>query len=232
MGVEERYAPSPMASLRILSINLLVDRADPDDLRRVISDAEPDVVVTQELGPRTASVITGILPHGHLDPRGDFFGMGVATRYPAEVRRIELDGRSGWAGYLDPAVWPTLSKPLDILDVHLVNPVDRPWRATQRTRRRQIAQIAAFLDGTVNPYVIVGDMNSSPAWPEYRLLVELGDDAARTTGTARRTWSTFLHGPRLLRIDHAFVSGVTPISTSTVRVAGSDHAALIVDLNV
>jgi len=39
-------------------------------------------------------------------------------------------------------------------------------------------------------------------------------------------------GPRLLRIDHAFVSGVAPVSTSTARVAGTDHSALIVDLDV
>ncbi len=221
-----------MASLRILSINLLVDRADPDDLRRVITGADPDILVAQELGPATASVIAGILPHGHLDPRGDFFGMGVAAKHPADVERLELEGRSGWAARLAPAVWPGLSKPFRVLNVHLVNPVDRPWGETRRTRRRQIEQIGAFLGGTTTAYAIVGDMNSSPAWPEYRLLAELGSDAARTTGTAARTWSAFLRGPRLPRIDHAFVSGVTPVSTSTTRVEGTDHAALIVDLDV
>jgi endonuclease/exonuclease/phosphatase (EEP) superfamily protein YafD len=80
--------------------------------------------------------------------------------------------------------------------------------------------------------VIIGDMNSSPAWPEYRLLSKLGIDAARATGSARRTWAPFVRGPRLLRIDHAFVSGVTPVTTGVVPVRGTDHAALIVDLEM
>jgi endonuclease/exonuclease/phosphatase (EEP) superfamily protein YafD len=36
----------------------------------------------------------------------------------------------------------------------------------------------------------------------------------------------------LLRIDHAFVSGVRPIATSIAQVRGSDHRALIVDIEV
>jgi len=221
-----------MTSLRLLSINLFVDRAEPADLHRVITGVDPDVLVAQELGPRAAAVISGLLPHGILDPRDDFFGTGIATGHPVTTERLELEGRPGWAARLDPAVWPGISSPLDVLDVHLVNPVDRPWRSSRRIRQHQIAQIAAFLEERNAGSVIIGDMNSSPAWQEYRLLSALGVDAARETETARRTWSTFLHGPRLLRIDHAFVSGVTPISTSTVRVGGTDHAALVVDLDV
>ena len=55
-----------MAMLRILSINLLVDRAVPSDLHRVIADADPDVVCTQEMGPMTADVVAGCLIHGEF----------------------------------------------------------------------------------------------------------------------------------------------------------------------
>jgi endonuclease/exonuclease/phosphatase (EEP) superfamily protein YafD len=221
-----------MSLLRILSINLLVDRADSGDLRRVIMDADPDVVCTQEMGPAAAAVVAAILPHGLLDPRSDLFGMGIATRHPVTVEPLGLEGRSGWIATLEPDVWPDLTEPLDVYDVHLTNPIDRPWRESRDQRRRQIAQIAAVVEHRGTASVVIGDMNASPAWPEYKLLSDIGTDAARSTGTARRTWFQFLSGPRLLRIDHAFVAGVDPITTSTVKVGGTDHRALIVDIEV
>jgi len=221
-----------MATLRILSVNLLVDRADPEDLARVIAQQRPDVIATQELGPRTAAAIRESHRHGHLEPSGDFFGMGIAATRPISVERLPLARRSGWVARLEPENWPTLSAPLEVLDVHLVNPVDRPWGATRTARRRQIAQIGSYLAGRTVAGVIIGDMNSSPAWPEYRLLSALGVDAARATGSAKRTWAPFVRGPRLLRIDHAFVSGVDPAGTAVVPVRGTDHSALVVDLEM
>jgi len=224
--------PVLMSHLRILSINLLVDRAVPSDLRRVITDADPDVVCVQEMGPRTAAVVADIFPNGHLDPREDLFGMGIATRHPVVVDSLHLEARSGWVARLDPRDWPDLTQPLDVFNVHLTNPVDFPWWASRDERRRQIAQIATAVGQRDCAGVVIGDMNASPAWSEYKLLSEIGCDAARVTGTERRTWSHFLSGPRLLRIDHAFTVDVRPISTSVARVRGTDHRALIVDIEV
>lgn len=220
-----------MAKLRVLSINLLVDSADPDDLRRVIVDADPDVVCAQELGPSTAAAISDILPHGCLDPKDDFFGLGIATRHPVTTERLDMERRPGWVARLIPENWPNLSRPLDVFDVHLSNPIDRPWRDTRAARRRQIAQIADAALQRDAGSVVIGDMNATPVWHEYKLLTELGVDAARSTRSQKRTWSQLLCGPRLLRIDHAFVAGAQPVATSTVRVRGTDHSALIVDID-
>lgn len=219
-----------MAILRILSVNLLVDRADPDDLRRVVTDADPDLVCTQEMGEVTAAVVADLLPNGHLDLREDLFGMGIAAKRPIRVESLGLEGRSGWVARLEPGQWPGIARPLDVYNVHLTNPIDLPWGISRSSRRRQIARIATHVGERDAASVVIGDMNSTPAWPEYRLLSEIGADAARATATRKRTWSHFLWGPRLLRIDHAFVSGVQPITTSVARVQGTDHRALIVDI--
>ena len=221
-----------MSHLRILSINLLVDRAASDDLRMVITDADPDIVCIQEMGPETEAVIADILPHGHLDPREDLFGMGIAAKHQVTVDSLGLEARSGWVAKLDPNDWPDLAQPLDVFNVHLTNPVDLPWRSSRAERRGQIAQISEVVAQRNCAGVVIGDMNASPSWPEYKLLSEIGTDAARATGTERRTWSHFLFGPRLLRIDHAFVIGVRPITTSIAHVRGTDHRALIVDVEV
>lgn len=221
-----------MALLRILSINLLVDRADPDDVRRMILDADPDVVCAQELGPRTASVMGDLLPHGHLDPRPDLFGLGIATRFPTTIDKLDLEERSGWIARLEPDRWPGLKEPLDIFNVHLVNPIDRPWGVSRQVRRRQVDEITAEVNAHDVAAVVIGDMNATPLWREYKRLAEIGTDAARASGSARKTWSPFVFGPRLLRIDHAFVKGVRPMATSVIRVRGTDHRALVVDIEL
>ncbi len=211
-----------MATLRILSTNLLVDRADVDDLRRVIDETDPDVIATQEMGPVTAKVVRETHEYGHLDPRPDSYGMGIATKRPTDVRRLALEDRSGWVARIADAV--------EIVNIHLINPVDRLWLEKRRSRRRQVAQVGEYVAGLDIPYVVIGDMNASPGWAEYRLLSSLGADAALTTGTDRPTWGPFTFGAGLLRIDHAFVSGVQPVRTSAVRIRGTDHRALIVDI--
>jgi len=195
-----------------------------------ILNADPDVVCVQELGSRIADVLTDLMPHGCLDPRADLFGLGIATRHPTVVDKLEMEGRSGWIARLEPDRWPGLEEPLDVFNVHLMNPIDRPWRATRQLRRRQVEQIAAEVTKRDAASVVVGDMNATPVWREYKQLAEIGTDAARATGTARRTWSHFVAGPRLLRIDHAFVKRARPVSTSVVRVRGTDHRALVVDI--
>lgn len=221
-----------MTMLRIMSINLLVDRADPDDLRRVVADADPDVLCVQELGDTTAGVVVDMLEHGHLDPKEDFFGMGIATRHPVAIERLDLEDRGGWVARLGSDTWQGLQEPLDVFNVHLINPVNLPWTTSRTTRRLQVAQIASLVEERDVASVVIGDMNATPVWHEYRMLSQVGVDAARATGTNRRTWSHFLSGPRLLRIDHAFVAGVRPVTTSIAPIRGTDHRALIVDIEV
>lgn len=213
-----------------MSANLLVDQADPVSLASVIGEVDPDIIAIQELGFSSAKVIAASHPHGHLDPRDDFFGLGIAAKRPVVVERLDQPERAGWVARLDPEEWPELASPIEVLDVHLLNPLERPWKATQAVRRQQIAGARDRVETTGLPSVIVGDMNSTPMWPEYKLLAEIGVDAAKETGTAKPTWFQTISGPRAIRIDHAFVRGLTPITTSLRKVHGSDHRALILDI--
>lgn len=220
-----------MARLRVLTSNLLVDRAHPDAVTAMLGQYRPDVIAVQELGSRASAAIGGVFPHSRLASRDDGFGMGIAAMRPVEIDEIELPGRNGWVATLAPDHWD-IDRPFAIINIHLTNPINWPWRKSRDERRGQIDGVAEYLGATDIDYVIVGDMNSTPAWPEYRMLEELGTDAAKVTGTAQRTWSHFTRGPRWIRIDHGFVSGAVALSTETVPVRGSDHRALIVDLEI
>ena len=84
---------------------------------------------------------------------------------------------------------------------------------------------------------MAGDMNATPRWPLYRRLNQRWDDLVLMAGDGSankpaQTWGWRPGWPRLLRIDHVFGSGVEPVGTTVERLEGSDHVALVVDLQV
>ncbi|MFQ5554072.1 MAG: endonuclease/exonuclease/phosphatase family protein [Acidimicrobiia bacterium] len=217
-------------TLRIITANLLNGAASRTALRRLIRDERPDAFAAQELAPAAAAVIAGELPHGLLDPSLDYLGGGIALRRPGDVVRLTMEHRDGHRVLLEPGTWPELTAPLEIVAVHLMNPVLRPWRHSAWVRRTQVEQVLDHVRENRVARVIVGDFNATPAWRVYRKMAAVVQDAARVTGNPRRTWAPWWWMPRLLRIDHGFVEGVVPLSVRTRRVRGADHSALIVDV--
>lgn len=216
--------------LRVLTANVYNGRAAIGSLRRVLEREQPAVVAFQELDPAQARIVEQLYPYGHLDPRRDHHGMGIAAIHPIAVDRFDMEHRDGWRGLLRAGDWPEIDRDVEVLNVHIQNPLMRPIRETSRNRRGQVDGILEYIAAKRMSRVIVGDMNSSPAWRSYKRLAEQLQDAAVAAGTARATWSYFSWLPRMLRIDHAFIEGLVAVSTHTTKIRGSDHSALIVDL--
>lgn len=216
--------------VRVVTANLLNGGAAIGSLRRILEREQPDVGVFQELAPAQARIVRRHFAYATLDPRRDFHGMGIAAHHPIDVERFAMAHRDGWKGLLRAADWPQLDRDLEIINVHIQNPLMRPWRETSQNRKGQVSDILEYVAAKRMARVVLGDMNASPAWRSYKRLATQLQDAAVAAGTARRTWAPFSRMPRLLRIDHAFVEGVVPVSTHTVRIKGSDHSALVVEL--
>ena len=214
--------------LRILTANLYTGRADPSSLAAVLDEVRPDVVAVQELSPNAAGVLEDWGSVRLLDPSLDTVGMGLAVATKATLDRLEFPHRNPIRASFDGSPWG-----LDVVEVvnaHLVNPVARPLRWARRARSQELAALEEVLSQPATTRVLVGDLNSSPAWPLYRRLTELATDGAVAAGTARRTWGYFPRSPRLLRIDHAFVQGASCVRTGLVKIRGADHSALVVDV--
>ena len=90
-----------------------------------------------------------------------------------------------------------------------------------------ITHIFELKEWKFNPIVVLTEKEAPAHWEAL-----FGSDAAKATGSGQPTWGPFRWGPRVLRIDHAFVSGVEPAATSIAKVRGTDHRALIVDIKV
>lgn len=224
--------------LRLMTANLWSRRTDPSALADLLESLRPDVVALQELGPAQANAIANALPHGRLEPRAGYDGMGIALRHPSPVSSLALPHREACVARLAPGVWPGLDRTVEIVNVHVLAPhAPPPWR-TLGIRRAQVRGLTQWLDANPHPARIVcGDLNATPLWPAYRRLAERLTDvslahAARSRTRARRTWGPWHGAPRLLRIDHVFASGGRVLDCRAVPVAGSDHDAVVVDVEV
>lgn len=223
--------------LRVMSANLWNGRADPEALGRQIEELAVDVIAVQELSARQVGVISELLPHGKLEPTAECEGMGIALRHPGKVERLPLRHRDAQAAELAPGEWPDLPNRIELMNVHIQAPHSFPqWRSLAR-RRDQIRVLDAYLRGVPKRRVVVGDFNATPTWPIYRTLVSHLDDAATLHAMANhrrpaRTWGPWYGGPRLLRIDHAFLRGLTVDRFEVVEVIGSDHSGILADLRI
>lgn len=128
---------------------------------------------------------------------------------------------------------------LRLVGMHLVNPIEFPqWRSVRRRTR----QIEALFNWTGSgdddvPLIVAGDMNASPSWPAYRKMAERWSDlvveVARAEGRSPEpTWGWRPGWPRMLRIDHVFGIGVRGTGARVEPMAGSDHHAVIVDIEI
>jgi endonuclease/exonuclease/phosphatase (EEP) superfamily protein YafD len=223
--------------LRIMTANLWNGAAEPNALADLLETLRPDVLATQELSHAQAEAISTVLPHGVLEPRDDNHGMGIALSRAARIRRIRLPGRDARAARLCPEDWAGLASPLEVVNVHIWAPHVPPfWRAMAH-RRGQLRGLTRHLaEAPHGPRLVCGDFNATPAWPLYRRLAGHLEDLAlahaRRVGRApTRTWGPWSGAPRLLRIDHAFARGIAPLDMQVVPLPGSDHSALVVDLD-
>ena len=228
--------------MRILTANLLEGLADASALRALLVERRIDVACFQELGPAQAEAIREVLPEGLLEPGEGirrYHGGGIAARSPLEVRRLPLPGRDAFITELRAEAWPGLGMSLDLLSVHVLVPFGRRSLRIPLLRRRQLRALLDHLDAPRavpdNARLLVGDLNSTAGMPAYRALTsrlrDLHLEHARASGyRPRSTWAPSTRGPRLWRLDHALGSGLAGARVEVVRIAGSDHAGLVVDL--
>ncbi len=208
-----------------MTANLKNEYVSVDAFAEALDKYQPDLVAVQELDIDAAAVLQERFPYG-LSAPGGVQGCGLVGRELLAVTRVDLPFR------------PLLTAPVVIGDqlvtvgsVHLANPVasnDLP------VRRHQVRALVDQISGT-EPMVLVGDFNSSPMWPAYRLLTRhlrdgVKDWAAREGERPARTWNYGSGTPKLLRIDHIMVRGVEVAGVQAIDIAGSDHRALVADL--
>ena len=223
------------SSIRVFSGNLWWGRARPEGLVELIRRYQIDVFAAQELGHDNAEAISSELAHGCLEPARNFQGMGIAMRSPGRYERIPMKLRDARRVILDPADWPGLERPVDLINVHFQAPHSILPFPSFRVRHRQLGALESFVDANPSDArLVVGDYNATPGWPLYRRMTRLFSDAAVVSARAEGrevepTWGPTTASRRLLRIDHGMSKGLEVDGFRVIDIPGSDHSGILFD---
>lgn len=217
--------------LRVLTINLLVGKADAYHVVELVRRLDPDVLSTQELtfgavGVLDALGLKTLMPHRLLEPEPDASGSGLYAKHPLQP----LTGVVPQSGRNMPAARLALpGGPVEIVDVHPhppVGPAVAAWQQALDTLPPASADAVRIL---------AGDFNATlDHVPLRRVLARGYKDAADQVGAGLiPTWPANRWLPPIITIDHVLVDrrvGVRDVSVHTVP--GTDHRTVFAELTV
>ncbi|GAB3886658.1 hypothetical protein GCM10028825_16280 [Spirosoma agri] len=232
--------PAPSGAIRVLHANVLYSREEYATTVAMLKKHQSDLYVLQEMTPGTIRLVTAQVrtefPYWVACPSKQQVWTLVGSRTPFRIDQALARQRHIIA--LETAV---RGQQLSVITVHPHTPVVPSWFTE---RNEQLAYAARKTRFNALPTILIGDFNITPFSPIYK---DLFQPVAPTTSlqadkqwplTAARQTRTQPTWPRsfpamMIPIDHAFINkGFTTQSFRTLDQPGSDHRALVVDLNL
>lgn len=226
----------PVARFRLMHANVDCNNHDHDKLLRLIGDAQPDVIVLEELTPewwRAVAPLRARYVYSKALPRQGGSGIALLSRYPLE-RADEV--------VFDASTHPGMTATLNLGDakanLFILHPPPPLREDKFQYRNGQLREAARRVRAWSRSRIIVGDLNTS-LWSPF--FADLARDSglrnarlvAERGGGVLPTWTNPL--PRFLQIpiDHCLVSDdIRVLNISTNGDTGSDHRPLIIDLEI
>ena len=227
LGALAAAAPRPAAgqdTLTVVTLNLWHDQRDwPARLAWMTEELtalRPDVVFLQEVLqhetlPNQAETLAGALglPHvvfASVDSAGRArrYGNAILSRLPfvesGERRLPPMDAYRI-------AAWARIEvggRPVRLYATHLHNPEDVEGAGARAMELIHLLDLMEATRGDGAPFVLGGDFNARPGWPEMRLLASFRDVFAHLhPGAEGATWGPAYNGLAGRRIDYLFDAG-------------------------
>lgn len=213
-------------TLTVMTANLRLGEAEPEDVVAAAADDDVDLLVVQEITPEALdglerSGIAALLPHRGGTPGPGATGTMAFSRTP--VAAVDPLGTA-----MDSFSFRTAG--LRVVAVHPAYPLDPRWA-------EELALVRDALDAA-DPDVVLGDFNASLDHAPMRAILATGlrDAAEEANAGWQPTWPADrgFHGlplPPAVAIDHVLVgTGATAVRTTTRPVEGTDHLALVAEL--
>jgi endonuclease/exonuclease/phosphatase (EEP) superfamily protein YafD len=231
-GVPRRQPEAVGPTLRVLTINLLVGRADPESVLAQVRQGDLDVLFMQELtiDAQTRLKQAGLedlLPHAQVEHKdGGPRGSGIYARFPL---------REGTPLPTTFAAQPTAvlelpdGQEVELICVHPRAPALERGGSVQW--RSELGLIPA--PGKL-PRVVAGDFNATPDHGAFRDILRRGyvDSAIQTGNALTRTWGRPGKEP-WLTLDHVLASrGCAVLDCTVTAIPGSDHRAVYAEIRL
>ena len=236
MEVAPFYASRPsmadreMPSHRAMLINVNTHIGNPALVTQVVTEADPDVLILQEINARWIDQLSDLanrFPYKVVEGREDNFGIGLYSKLPLQDSDVLHLGKAQV-----PSIQTNVmvdDAPVTVIATHPVPPAGRQRSAW---RNDQLAELAGAIPSE-KPVILIGDLNATPWSHHFRRLVrESGlKDSARGFGV-QPTWPTFI-APLSIPIDHCLHSDDILIHDRRIgEDVASDHFPVIVDFAI
>ncbi|MDR8412766.1 endonuclease/exonuclease/phosphatase family protein [Nonomuraea sp. 3-1Str] len=229
LGTADATAGRPM---RVLTLNMLFGKADPQAVMDLVHRLDPDVLSTQELTPGAVEELDALglktlMPNRVLQAEWSATGSGLFSKYPMEA----MPELAPSVGHNMPAARISLpgGKPIEFLDVHPFPPLGRQAADWSQA----LGELPAASTDVVR--VLAGDFNASLDHASMRGVLSRGyKDAADEVGAGLiPTWPANKRVPPIITIDHVLVDRRVAVREVSVHtVPGTDHRAVFAELAV
>ncbi|MET7465777.1 endonuclease/exonuclease/phosphatase family protein [Nonomuraea sp. NPDC005501] len=229
LGTADATAGRPM---RVLTLNMLFGKADPQAVMNLVHRLDPDVLNTQELTPGAVEELDALglktlMPNRVLQAEWSATGSGLFSKYPMEA----MPELAPSVGHNMPAARISLpgGEPIEFLDVHLFPPLGRQAADWSQA----LGELPAASTDVVR--VLAGDFNASLDHASMRGVLSRGyKDAADEVGAGLiPTWPANKRVPPIITIDHVLVDRRVAVREVSVHtVPGTDHRAVFAELAV
>ncbi|MEV5873722.1 endonuclease/exonuclease/phosphatase family protein [Streptomyces sp. NPDC052101] len=217
-----------LVTLRVLTSNVQFGRGTPALALR-IRDRRPDVVFVEECEYTCQATLEAgfatAYPYRQAVRAAGSHGSLILSRFPLRPT-AGVRGTMGMPG----AVADVQGHPVRLQLAHPMPPLPEQlglWR-------RELGRLRAFAAADPRtPTVLAGDFNATQDHAAFRRILDTGlTDAARLAGHDRAaSWPARTASVVGAQIDHVLVSpDFTATGARFLRVAGSDHRALVVDI--
>ncbi len=189
-----------------------------------IAEKSPDIFTIQEFNDEWSSVIDSVFEDSHpyvvAAPMEDCcYGIGLFSKYPLVSYNVLEIGRTPFII----AQVSVQNRTVTIVSLHT-----RPPAFPNETAERnlQLEGVASIVAAELTDCIVLGDFNVVPWDQEFKAFLESGKLQAARNGFQATYPMDF--GFPLIPIDHiAYSEGLTPTTSETVKLAGSDHRGLI-----
>jgi endonuclease/exonuclease/phosphatase (EEP) superfamily protein YafD len=222
----------PVAELRVMTSNVEFGRGT-GSLIDAVRRRRPDILFVEECEYGCSRALRdafggsgGVYPYREAVEGAGSDGSVVMSRFP-------LKGTAGVRG--------TMGMPGAVADVEghavrlqLAHPMP-PLPGRLGVWRHELAELRDYAATSRDPTVLAGDFNASQDHAAFRRILDSGlRDGARLAGSPRTpSWPARTTPAFGAQIDHVLVSpDFSAARAAFLRISGSDHRALVVDLTL
>lgn len=218
-------------TLKLFHSNVLSSNKDYQQVVENILTENPDIIGLQEVDNSWINhlmVIREHYPFAVEVPRPDNFGIALYSKFPITNSDVQSLGSLGLPSIEAQVV--VNNEPIYLLLTHPLPPVSQQHYDARNAQLKDVAKRIKEIDGAK---IVLGDLNTTVWTSAYKTLeADTGLRNASKGFGIQFTWPTNIV-PLMISIDHCLVTdNFAVIDVSSKKLSGSDHASLVVELEL